>query len=338
MQKVLVTGGCGYIGSHTIVDLLEAGYQVVSIDNFNNSEPVVLDRIENITGVRVKNYAIDLCESKATTQVFDEHPDIQGIIHFAALKSVEESVSHPMRYFINNLGSLMTVAQEAKARDIECLVYSSSCTVYGKPEVLPVTENTPLKKAESPYGSTKQLGEEIIRQSFQEGATRVISLRYFNPAGAHPSTKLGESPRQTATNLVPVITETAYGLRPQMQVFGTDYATRDGTCVRDYIHVMDLARAHRLAMEASWNGTIDKQFEVINLGIGQGVTVLEAIKAFESISGESLNYTLEDRRPGDVPAIFADYSYASQILDWHPEFDVRDIMHSAWEWEKARRS
>ncbi|MDX1479170.1 MAG: UDP-glucose 4-epimerase GalE [Saprospiraceae bacterium] len=338
MQKVLVTGGCGYIGSHTIVDLVQAGYEVVSVDNFANSSPDTLDRIEQITGVRVENMAVDLCDLAATREVFAAHPGFAGIIHFAAHKAVGESVAKPFKYFRNNLLSLINVAECARDHKVACLVYSSSCTVYGIPDKLPVTEQTPVKPAESPYGRTKQMGEQILADGLKGTDTRSISLRYFNPAGAHTSGMMGESPLAQGANLVPAITETAIGVRPVIEVFGDDYDTRDGTCIRDYIHIMDLARAHRLSMEASWAGKLAGEPEFINLGIGEGVTVLEAIHAFEEVSSTQLNYRITDRRPGDIPAIYADYSKAREVLGWEPEFAITDIMRTAWEWEQRRRT
>ncbi|MDX1407725.1 MAG: UDP-glucose 4-epimerase GalE [Saprospiraceae bacterium] len=338
MKQVLVTGGCGYIGSHTIVDLVEAGYEAISVDNFSNSSPKTLDRIHRITGTRVGNHDVDLCDRKATEDIFAAHPDIAAIIHFAAHKAVGESVQMPFKYFRNNLMSLINVAECARKYAVPCFVYSSSCTVYGIPDDLPVTEATPVKPAESPYGRTKQMGEQILEDGFRETSTRAIALRYFNPAGAHPSGEMGESPLAVGANLVPAITETAIGLRPVIEVFGDDYDTRDGTCIRDYIHIMDLARAHRLAMETSWEGKLTAGIEYLNLGIGEGVTVLEAIKAFEAVSGKALNYRITDRRPGDVPAIYSDYSRARNVLGWEPEFTIQDIMRTAWAWEQRRRS
>lgn len=338
MDKVLVTGGCGYIGSHTVVELIENGYHVISVDNFSNSDASVLDRIERITGITVKNYAIDLCDQVAVESIFREHGDFAGIIHFAAFKAVGESVKLPFRYFRNNVGSAINVADCAVRYRVPCFVYSSSCTVYGIPDRLPVTESTPVKEAESPYGRTKQIGEWIVRDGFKGTGLQAISLRYFNPAGAHPSSELGEDPVNVALNLVPVITETAYGLREQMEVYGNDYDTRDGTCVRDYIHVMDLARAHSLALKTALNQELSKPMEVVNLGIGEGVTVLEAINAFERETGVKLNYRISGRRPGDVPAIYADYNKARQLFGWEPEYGIGDIMRTAWAWEVKRRT
>lgn len=339
MSKVLVTGGCGYIGSHTIVDLLRNGFDVVSVDNLVNSEESILRGVEKITGVKVPNYRIDLRDLKATEQIFLEHENISGIIHFAALKHVGESVFQPIRYFDNNINSLLNVLKCMKEFGVAHLIFSSSCSVYGNAEDLPVTETTPLKEAESPYARTKQMGEQIIRdvtRAFPE--LHSILLRYFNPAGAHPSAEIGESPRNKASNLVPVITETAIGEREEMTVFGDDYATRDGSCIRDYIHIMDLANAHTKALQYLLQGRNYESLEVFNLGIGEGVTVLEAINAFEKVTGEKLNYSIGDRRAGDVVAIYANYEKAKKRLGWQPEYKIEDIMRTAWDWEKKRRS
>ena len=339
MAKVLVTGGMGYIGSHTVAVLIESGYDVVSVDNYANSGPEVIDQIEAITGVRVQNYAADLCDRDAVEAIFEEHADISGVIHFAAYKAVGESVEQPLMYYHNNLDSLINVLDCVTKHSIRCFVYSSSCTVYGIPDVLPVTESTPLKPAESPYGQTKQMGEIIMRDVLaRHETTQGVALRYFNPAGAHPTGLMGESPINKALNLVPVITETAYGLRDETVVFGNDYDTRDGTCVRDYIHVVDLARAHQLAMERALEGDLTHPVTYINLGIGQGVTVREAIDAFERVTGEALNYRVGPRRPGDVPAIYSDYSNARDLLGWDPQYGIDDIMKTAWTWEMNRRA
>jgi len=338
MKKILVTGGCGYIGSHTVIDLIDAGYHVISADNFLNSDLTVLDRIEDITGVRVQNYSGDLCDDKASARIFEEHPDLFGIIHFAALKAVGESVEQPVRYFHNNLISLLNVAAGARKHGTACFVYSSSCTVYGQPDKLPVNEQTPLKEATSPYGRTKQMGEQMLHDIFLNQSTQVISLRYFNPAGAHPSGKLGEAPSNPALNLVPVITETAIGMRDELVINGDDYDTRDGTNVRDYIHVMDLAHAHTLALNIAGHPDLDKPVEYLNLGIGEGITVLEAVKAFERVSGQKLNYRIGPRRPGDVPAIYADPARAASVLGWGPRYNIDEIMDSAWVWEQNRGS
>ncbi len=336
MKKVLVSGGCGYIGSHTIVDLIDNGFDVVSVDNHINSDPKVLKRIEKITGKKVKNYKIDLCNEKKLQKVFKENKDIVGIIHFAALKSVGDSVDHPLLYFKNNLNSTLNLLEAAKNYKVKNFIFSSSCTVYGNAKDLPVTEKTPFMKAESPYGLTKQMGEEII-ESFSKANPKhnSILLRYFNPGGAHESKLMGESPT-LAMNLVPVITEQAIGKRKSITVFGDDYDTRDGSCVRDYIHVMDLANAHTKAMQYLVTKKNKTNCEAYNLGIGEGATVLEVINAFEKVSGKKLNYTIGPRREGDVIAIYSNYKKAKKRLKWKPKRNIEDIMRTAWEWEKVR--
>ncbi|SER35409.1 UDP-glucose 4-epimerase GalE [Neolewinella agarilytica] len=335
MKRILVTGGTGYIGSHTIVDLIENGFEVVSADNYHNSHPEVLDGIEKITGVRVKNYAIDLADADATSQLFVKE-QFDGVIHFAAYKLVGESVDKPLAYMRNNLNSLINVIEGLAAQGSSNLVFSSSCSVYGNADELPVRETTPRKEAESPYALTKQVGEDIITDYCKaQPDFAAILLRYFNPAGAHSSGHIGEDPSNPATSLVPVITQTASGKRGSMTVFGTDYATRDGSCVRDYIHVEDLAHAHTLALKFLLEGKVSTNPELFNLGIGEGLTVLEAINAFEKVSGEKLNYQLGSRRAGDVVAVYADRSKAEKQLGWKPTRDVEDIMRSAWAWEKS---
>ena len=334
--KVLVTGGTGYIGSHTIVDLIEKGFEVVSIDNYSNSDASTLDQIKVITGKTIKNYNVDLTDRSALYNELKDEEDIVGIIHFAALKAVGESVEKPLLYFRNNLQGLINILEFAKTHQIRNFIFSSSCTVYGIPEHYPVTEDTPLQPAASPYGRTKQMGEDIILDSSSSLGIQAILLRYFNPAGAHPSIKMGESPINPAANLVPAITETAIGKRKSLTVFGNDYKTRDGSCIRDYIHIMDLARAHTLALCHLLDGKQQIPVGIYNLGIGEGVTVLEVIKAFEKTSGLSLHYTIGPRRPGDVPAIFANYNKARKELHWEPLYDIDDIMSTAWEWEKVR--
>lgn len=337
MAKVLVTGGCGYIGSHTIVDLIDNGFEVISVDNLINSDEKPLDGIRQITGKTVKNYPFDLCDIALTRKLFLENPDISGIIHFAALKSVGESVQKPLLYFKNNLNSLLNVLGCARDFSVPHFIFSSSCSVYGNAKALPVTEETPLQEAESPYARTKQMGEQIVRDAALEmKEMNAILLRYFNPAGAHESGLIGESPRNRAENLVPVITETAIGLRTTTTVFGADYPTRDGSCVRDYIHVMDLANAHTKALQYLMNRRNAQQVEVFNLGIGEGVTVLEAIHAFEKISAQKLHYTIGERRPGDVIAIFSNYEKAAKLLGWQPTRTIEDIMRTAWQWELTR--
>lgn len=335
MQKVLVTGGCGYIGSHTIVDLINNGFEPISIDNLSNSDEKVLAGIQEITGIKVRNYNIDLCDLAKTSAVFKENPGIVGIIHFAALKSVEESVFQPLRYFHNNNESLVNVLTCAQEFGVPNIIFSSSCSVYGNATELPVTETTPFQEAESPYARTKQMGEKII-EDFTKVAkgVRAISLRYFNPAGAHESAMIGESPRNKASNLVPVITETAIGKRASMTVFGTDYDTRDGSCVRDYIHVMDLAAAHTACLRYLMEGKNTSPNEIFNVGIGDGVTVLEAINAFEKVTEQKLNYIKGPRRAGDVVSIYANRDKAERLLGWKPVRGIEEIMRSAWAWQQ----
>lgn len=333
MQKILVTGGCGYIGAHTIVDLIENGYDVISIDNNSRSTPQLLAGIEKITGKKVKNYKVDLCSYDDTVAVFQENRDIAAIIHFAAYKAVGESVQEPLLYFENNLLSLVNLLKCAKEFDVPHFVFSSSCTVYGNPDHIPVTEETPQKTAESPYGATKQMGERIIEDFAKTGFVKSILLRYFNPVGAHPSIAIGELPLGKPANLVPAITQTAIGKLPAMQVFGTDYDTRDGSCLRDFIHVSDIAHAHTLAVNYMLAGKNTENVEIFNLGTGNGVTVLEAIKAFEAVSGVKLNYTLGPRRPGDVIAIYANNDKAVRDLGWTIRYNLEDMMRTAWAWE-----
>jgi len=335
-KKILVTGGCGYIGSHTIVNLLDNGFDVVSIDNLSNSNESVLDGIEKITGQRVMNYKIDLSERGATLAFFKEN-QFDGVIHFAALKHVGESVEQPLRYFQNNLNSLLHVIEGMELSDSNNLIFSSSCSVYGNSTELPVTETTPWQQAESPYARTKQMGENILRDYARvHPAFNISLLRYFNPAGAHSSCYIGESPSNPASNLAPVITETGIGKRSEMTVFGNDYDTRDGSCIRDYIHVMDLAEAHTLALKYLQKGKPEFNCDVFNLGIGEGVSVLEAINAFEDISGQQLNYKIGPRRAGDVIAVYADATKAKKKLGWQPQYDIKAIMQTAWAWEQKR--
>ena len=336
-KKVLVTGGCGYIGSHTIVDLLDNGFEVISIDNHINSDLKPLEGIEAITGVRVKNYCIDLCDLEKTKAVFEENRDIVGVIHFAALKAVGESVEQPWRYFHNNLNSLLNVIAACKTYGVDNFIFSSSCSVYGNTKELPVTEDTATERAESPYARTKQMGEDILQDfCISNKKFRTILLRYFNPAGAHESALIGESPINKALNLIPVITETAIGKRDGFTVFGTDYDTRDGSCIRDYIHVMDLAHAHTQALQYLLDNKNESNCEIFNLGLGKGATVLEAIHAFEKVTGIQLSYQLGARRPGDVVAIYADNGLAAAKLGFKPQRGIEEIMKTAWDWEKKR--
>lgn len=334
MAKILVTGGCGYIGSHTIVDLLANGFDVISIDNFSRSSNYAVAAIEKITGKRIKNYEVDLKNFDDTLAVFQENPDIAGIIHFAAYKAVGESVQEPLFYYENNIGSLVNILKCVQEFDIPHLVFSSSCTVYGNPDASPVTENSDVKKAESPYGATKQMGEEILQNIAAAGGANVILLRYFNPVGAHPSALIGELPIGRPQNLVPAITQTAIGKLPKMMVYGNDYPTRDGSCIRDYIHVCDIASAHTLALQYLLADKNAEACEVFNLGTGNGISVLEAIQTFEAVSGTSLNYEIGPRRAGDIVAIYANNEKAISKLGWKINYTIEDMMRTAWAWEK----
>jgi UDP-glucose 4-epimerase len=338
MSKILVTGGSGYIGSHTIVDLIENGFDVISVDNNSRSNARIFEGIEKITGKKVKNYKVDLCNFDDTFAIFQENDDIAGIIHFAAFKSVGESVEQPLLYFENNLVSLINLLKCVQEFNIPRFVFSSSCTVYGNPDKIPVTESTPPKPAESPYGYTKQMGEQIINEFSKAQATQCILLRYFNPVGAHPSILIGELPIGRPTNLVPVITQTAIGKMALMQVHGNDYPTRDGSCIRDYIHVSDVAHAHTLSMQFLIDGKGKKRCEVFNLGYGEGVSVLEAINAFEKVSGIKLNYVIGPRRPGDVIAIYANNDYARSALGWEIKYSLDEMMSTAWKWEQKLKT
>ena len=333
MKKILVTGGCGYIGSHTIVDLIQNGYEVISIDNNSRSNPDILTGVESITGKQIKNYIVDLCNYDDTKNVFKENPDILGIIHFAAYKSVGESVENPLIYFDNNLASLVNILKCSEEFNVSNFVFSSSCTVYGNPDEIPVTENTPQKPGESPYGITKQIGEQIITETIKADNIQTILLRYFNPVGAHPSILIGETPIGRPANLVPAITQTAIGKLPAMQVHGDDYPTRDGSCLRDYIHVSDIAHAHTLALDYLINKKNKTNCTVFNLGTGNGYTVLEVIKTFEKVTGQQLNYSIGPRRAGDVIAIYANRDKATNELGWDPKYTLEDMMHTAWQWE-----
>ncbi len=338
--KVIVTGGMGFIGSHTIVELINAGYHPVIVDNLSNSDKNVLLGIKNITGVEVAFSETDLSEATPTANFFRDHKDAVGVIHFAALKAVGESVSHPAKYYKNNLVGLINVMEGMQANGIPHMIFSSSCTVYGQPETLPVTESFPIKTALSPYGNTKQIGEEILREDTlsKENNSTTIALRYFNPIGAHPSAEIGELPIGVPSNLMPFITQTAIGLREQLSVFGTDYNTKDGTAVRDYIHVVDLAKAHVVALERSLNKKNKSRYEVFNLGTGDGFTVLEVIQSFERSTGLKLNYKTIERRAGDVEAIYAETTLAREELGWETQLSLDDMTSSAWAWEKKIRN
>ena len=331
---ILVTGGMGYIGSHTVVALFEQGYDVVIADNLSNSNVIILDRIEQISGVRPRFYQIDLCDKPAVEVLFEQKKNIQAVIHFAALKAVGESVKWPLVYYRNNVGSLISLLEVMQDADVKHIVFSSSCTVYGEPDQLPVTENTPIKAALSPYGNTKQIGEEILSDLVKVSHLNCIALRYFNPVGAHESALIGEFPSGTPNNLVPFITQSAAGKLGPLQVFGSDYNTIDGTCIRDYIHVDDVASAHVAALHRQLTGHQNDSFEVFNIGTGQGNTVLEVIHAFEETSGIKLHYTLCDRRDGDIEKVFADTTRSNEILGWKAKKNIREMMATAWAWEK----
>lgn len=333
MAKILVTGGTGFIGSHTVVELHNAGYEVVIIDDFSNSSPKILDQLKAITGATPDFVQLDLCNETAVKEFAVKYPDIVGVIHFAAFKAVGESVQHPLKYYKNNFYSLINLinAYDSKLN----LVFSSSCTVYGQPDVLPVTEEAPTKKAESPYGNTKQIAEEILQETCKvTDSLNVISLRYFNPVGAHSSALIGELPIGVPQNLVPFITQSAIGKRGPITVFGNDYDTTDGSAVRDYIHVVDLAKAHVAAIKRLEEAKADSNYEVFNLGTGKGSTVLEIIDAFEVSTGEKLNYTIGPRRSGDVEKVWGDVTKSSEVLGWKAELGVNEMMLSAWNWEK----
>jgi len=338
MKQILVTGGTGYIGSHTAVELQNAGYEVIIIDNLSNSSLEVLDGIEKITGIRPAFEQFDLIEKEKVDAFFTKYPNIEAIIHFAAFKAVGESVAKPLMYYRNNLVSLMNLLDAMDRFNVPGLVFSSSCTVYGQPEKLPVTEEAPILKANSPYGNTKQVSEEIIQDTLVAcPKLKAIALRYFNPVGAHPSASIGELPLGVPQNLVPFITQTAAGLRQQLSVFGGDYNTPDGTAVRDYIHVVDLAKAHVVAVSRLVEAKGKKQFEVFNLGTGNGLSVLDVIHSFEKVSGQKLNYKIVERRPGDVEKVYADTAFANEELGWKAKSSVDDILASAWKWEKKIR-
>lgn len=338
MAKILVTGGLGFIGSHTVVELQQAGHQVIVVDDLSNTTIEVLNRIKNITGEEPIFIKGDLKVRQTVSGLFRAHPDLSGVIHFAAFKAVGESVEKPLEYYENNISSLVYLLQELRDRKLDNFIFSSSCTVYGQAEKLPITEDSPVVPAISPYGNTKQIGEEIITQAVEAHSFNAISLRYFNPVGAHPSAEIGELPLGVPLNLVPYVTQTAAGLRKQLSVFGDDYPTRDGTAIRDYIHVVDLAKAHLVAVERLLNKKNESNYEVFNLGTGTGSTVLEVIKAFEKVSGEKLNYKIVDRRAGDVTAAYADTTKANRVLGWETEKTLEDAMEDAWRWEKKIRN
>jgi len=317
MKQILVTGGTGYIGSHTAVELQNAGYEVIIVDNFSNSSIEVLDGIENITGKRPAFEEFDLIEKEKVSAFFGKYPNIEAIIHFAAFKAVGESVANPIKYYRNNLDSLVNILEAMDQFNVPGIVFSSSCTVYGQPESLPVNENAPILKANSPYGNTKQISEEIIQDMLVAcPKLKAIALRYFNPVGAHPTALIGELPLGIPQNLVPFITQTAAGLRKQLSIFGSDYNTPDGTAIRDYIHVVDLAKAHVVAVKRLVESKNKKPFEVFNLGTGNGLSVLEVVNSFEKVTGQKLNYVIVDRRPGDAETVYADIYLANEEIGW----------------------
>jgi UDP-glucose 4-epimerase len=332
MGLVIVTGGTGYIGSHTIIELVEAGFEVVSIDNLSRSSDKSLDQVEKITGKKVRNYNIDLCDGAAVDRVLEEFEEAAGLIHFAAYKSVPESVSNPELYYSNNLASLVNVLQSCRLHKIKNVVFSSSCSVYGDISSLPVSESTPLSEPKSPYAATKVMGEQIVKDICKAHGISSLCLRYFNPVGAHPSGLLGEMPLNRPDNLVPVITQAAIGKREALTVFGGELGTRDGSCIRDYVHVSDIAAAHVLALQyLQERSTV---FDIINLGTGSGVSVFEAINTFEVVSGQKLNYIVGEPREGDVVEIYSDVQKAGALLQWKPKYNLEDMMSSAWKWEQ----
>jgi UDP-glucose 4-epimerase len=338
MPTILVTGGLGFIGSHTVVELQQAGYEVIIVDNLSNSSIEVLDRISKITGKKPIFEQIDLREKGKVQDFFQRYTSIEGVIHFAASKAVGESVEKPLLYYENNIASLIYILQELQRKEKSSFIFSSSCTVYGQADELPISENAPFKQAESPYGNTKQINEEIIRDTCHISANiKAISLRYFNPIGAHSSALIGELPNGVPQNLVPYITQTAIGLRESLSVYGNDYPTPDGTCIRDYIHVVDLAKAHIAALERLLKENNESNYEVFNIGTGKGSSVLEVIKAFEKVTGQALPYKIVGRRAGDVVSAYANTYKANKELLWKAELTLEDALLSAWNWEKKLR-
>jgi UDP-glucose 4-epimerase len=335
MKKILVTGGLGFIGSHTVVELQNEGFEVVIIDDLSNTTLSVLDSITEITGIKPDFHKMDLRVKNDVKHFFDTN-EVDGIIHFAAYKAVGESMGKPLEYYENNLGSLVYLLQEMRDRNLDNFIFSSSCTVYGQADELPITENAPVKIAESVYGNTKQIGEEIIRDTSKAHNINAIALRYFNPIGAHPTVKIGELPLGVPQNLIPFITQTAAGIRKELSVFGDDYPTIDGTAVRDYIHVVDLAKAHIAALKRLINKNNKKAFEYFNIGTGTGSSVLEVINTFEKVNNLKLNYKIVDRREGDVVAAYADTTIANKELNWKTEKDLAEALESAWKWQQKQ--
>lgn len=337
-ERILVTGGTGFIGSHTVVELQNSGYDVVIVDNLSNSQADVVDNIEKITGIRPDFEQLDCLDYQGLDQVFAKYGNIKSIIHFAASKAVGESVEKPLLYYRNNLVSLINLLELMPKYNVKGIVFSSSCTVYGQPDVLPVTEDAPIKKAESPYGNTKQINEEIICDTVKSGSPiQAILLRYFNPIGAHPSAIIGEMPNGVPQNLIPFLTQTAIGIREKLSVFGDDYNTPDGSCIRDYINVVDLAKAHVIAIDRILQDKQDEQVEVFNIGTGRGLSVLELIHAFEESTGVKLNYQIVGRRAGDIEQVWANPDKANNVLGWKAETSIEDTLRSAWKWQMKLR-
>lgn len=332
--RILVTGGTGYIGSHTVVELQKAGYPVVIIDNLSNSNKEVLDGIERITGIRPDFVEADCTDIKALDKLFTDYPGIKGIINFAASKAVGESMQKPILYYRNNLATLLNLLEEMPVHGVKGIVFSSSCTVYGEPDVNPVTEQSPIKKATSPYGNTKQISEEIITDVINAGAPiKSVILRYFNPVGAHPSAEIGELPNGVPQNLIPYLTQTAMGIRKEFNVFGDDYNTPDGSCIRDYIDVVDLAKAHVIAVERMLEDKSDEKIEIFNLGTGNGLSVLQLINTFEEATGVKVPHKIVGRRAGDIEKVWANPTYANEVLGWKADTPIADTMRSAWAWQ-----
>ncbi|MBQ3958715.1 MAG: UDP-glucose 4-epimerase GalE [Bacteroidaceae bacterium] len=337
-ETILVTGGTGFIGSHTTVELQNAGYNVVIVDNLSNSQANVIDGIEKITGIRPAFEKVDLQDFAATEAVFKKYQGIRGIIHFAASKAVGESVQKPLLYYRNNILSLVNLLELMPKYQVKGIIFSSSCTVYGQPDQLPATEETPIKKAESPYGNTKQINEEIIQDTVKSGSPiQSIILRYFNPIGSHPSAIIGEMPNGVPQNLIPFLTQTAMGIREKLSVFGDDYDTPDGSCIRDYIYVVDLAKAHVCAMSRILDGKTEEPVEIYNIGTGQGTSVLELINGFERATGVKLNYEIVGRRAGDIEKVWGNVDKANRVLGWKADTPLDDVLRSAWKWQVALR-
>lgn len=335
MKKILVTGGLGFIGSHTVVELQNEGYEVIIIDDLSNSSISVLEGITSISGKKPDFEKLDLKDQNAIRQFFKSYPNIEGVIHFAASKAVGESVQNPLLYYHNNISSLIYLLEEIRSNKVNNFIFSSSCTVYGQADAMPITENAPFKPAESPYGNTKQIGEEIIADTAKATDLKAIALRYFNPVGAHESTKIGELPIGIPQNLIPFVTQTASGIRKELTIFGDDYPTPDGTAIRDYIHVVDLAKAHVVALNRLISNKNKNPFEVFNIGTGKGSSVLEVIHTFEKVTGQKLNYKIAGRREGDITEAYADTALANSELGWKAKLTLEEALLSAWKWQQT---